>query len=115
MRKPDCFIVGAPRCGTTAMYTYLGQHPEIFMSARKEPHFFGTDLSSPALVRDEQQYLSLFAKAQNEKRAGEASVFYLYSQRAAREIHAFCPSARIIIMLRNPVEMMYSLHSRHLV
>src|SRR5262249_50339658 len=113
MRKPDLFIVGAPRCGTTAMYTYLGQHPDIFMSARKEPHFFGTDFSSPALDRDEQTYLALFTGARNETRAGEASVFYLCSRRAAKEIHAFSPSARIIIMLRNPVEMMYSLHSRH--
>jgi hypothetical protein len=113
MRKPDFFIVGAPRCGTTAMCTYLGQHSEIFMAARKEPHFFGTDISSPVLIREEQPYLSLFAGARHEKRIGEASVFYLCSQRAATEIHAFCPSARIIIMLRNPVEMMQSLHSRH--
>jgi sulfotransferase family protein len=114
MRKPDFFIVGAPRCGTTAMYTYLRQHPDIFMSARKESHFFGTDISSLALDRDEQKYLALFAGAQHEKRVGEASVFYLSSRRAAREIHAFCPSASIVIMLRNPVDMMYSLHSFNL-
>src|SRR5262249_18615363 len=101
-------------CGTTALYTYLGQHPDIFMAAPKEPHFFGTDISSPGLVRDERQYLSLFAGARHEKRVGETSVFYLCSQRAAAEIHVFCPSARIIMMLRNPVEMMPSLHLRHL-
>jgi hypothetical protein len=114
MRKPDLFIVGAPRCGTTAMYTYLGQHPDVFMATPKEPHFFGTDISAPGLVRDEQKYLSLFAAARHEQRVGEASVFYLCSRRAAAEIHAFCPSASIIIMLRNPVDMMHSLHSRHL-
>jgi hypothetical protein len=114
MRKPDFFIVGAPRCGTTALHTYLGEHPEIFMSAEKEPHFFSTDVPSSEFTRDEQKYLSLFAGARHEKRVGEASVFYLCSQRAATEIHAFCPSASIIIMLRDPIEMMYSLHRRHL-
>ncbi|MCH9035408.1 MAG: sulfotransferase [Planctomycetes bacterium] len=45
MNKPDFFIVGAPKCGTTSLYEYLRQHPEVFMSRIKEPHFFGRDLS----------------------------------------------------------------------
>jgi len=111
VRRPDFFIVGAPKCGTTAMSSYLEQHPEVFMAV-KEPHFFGTDLASTWFVRDEEGYLSLFSAAREEKRVGEASVLYLYSERAAREIKAFEPRAKIIAMLRDPVEMMHSLHSQ---
>jgi hypothetical protein len=111
MRKPDFFIVGAPRCGTTAMKTYLERHPEIFMPAVREPTFFGADRCSPLYIRDERTYLSLFARTENEKRVGEKSVRYLSSKRAAAEIKEFQPSASIIIMLRNPVDMIYSYHN----
>ncbi|GAB4536633.1 MAG: sulfotransferase [Anaerolineae bacterium] len=114
MRGPDFFIVGAPKCGTTSMNDYLRQHPEIFMPAQKELHFFGTDLNSPVYVREKDKYLAYFSEACDEKRVGEASVWYLYSRRAAKEIKDFCPSASIIIMLRNPVDMLYSLHSQFL-
>lgn len=114
MRKPDFFIVGAPKCGTTALYRCLEAHPEIFVPERKELHHFGTDLYSPTYVRDLSEYLSLFASADNEKRVGEASVWYLFSKRAATEIKTFNSHANVIIMLRNPVDMLYSLHSQHL-
>lgn len=112
LRWPDFFIVGAPKCGTTAMAEYLGQHPDIFMPARKEPHFFGSDIRGPGQVENEADYLGLFAPARPGQLVGEASVWYLMSTQAAREIRARCPDARIIIMLRNPVEMLYSLHSQ---
>ena len=112
MRKPDFFIVGAPRCGTTSMFAYLRQHPEIFGSVHKEPQFFGSDLTPLAgSVREEELYLSLFAGAEARRRAGEASVWYLLSQRAPHEIRAFSPAAKIIILLRDPVDMAYSLHT----
>lgn len=112
MKKPDFFIVGAAKCGTTAMYEYLKEHPEIFMPEdAKEPNYFGSDMNYKSSRLTEEQYLSLFSDAKNEKRIGEASVWYLYSKLAASEIKEFCPSARIIIMLRNPVDMLYSLHS----
>jgi hypothetical protein len=114
VRRPDFFIVGAPKSGTTAMYDYLRQHPDIFMPEVKEPHFFATDLASPHYIRDESKYLSLFSKAKDEKRAGEASIWYLYSKRAAQEIKDFSTSASIIIMLRSPADMLYSLHSQYL-
>jgi hypothetical protein len=114
MRRPDFFIVGAPKSGTTSLYTYLRLHPEIFMANRKELHFFGSDIQSSYYVRDPQRYLSFFAAAKSEKRAGEASVWYLYSKLAAREIKEFSPRANIIIMLRNPVDMLHSLHSQFL-
>jgi hypothetical protein len=112
MRKPNLFIVGAPRCGTSALHDFLGQHPDIFMSDPKELNYFGTDLPMgfrPELVQDE--YLSVFTTARDERYVGESSVKYLSSVRAAREIREFDPSSRIIIMLRNPVDMMHSLHN----
>jgi len=119
MRKPDFFIVGAPKCGTTAMQDYLGQHPDIFMPEAKPPlfrgkelHFFGSDLKANRKMLTKEEYFSYFREAKYEKRVGEATVWYLYSKRAAYEIKAFDPSSKIIIMLRNPVEMLYSYHSQ---
>ncbi|OJH40967.1 sulfotransferase family protein [Cystobacter ferrugineus] len=112
MRKPNFFIVGAPRCATTTVYTYLKQHPDIFLSLLKEPLFFGSDLTPhPLAISDEAAYLRLFAGAGEARVIGEGSVFYWMSKRAAEEIHAWSPEARILIMLRDPVEMMQSLHA----
>jgi GrpB-like predicted nucleotidyltransferase (UPF0157 family) len=111
-RKPDFFIVGAPRCGTTSLYAYLRQHPQIHASVHKEPHFFGSDLTPlPGAIRDEALYLALFAGAEDRRRAGESSVHYLSSRRAPFEIRAFAPAARIIVMLREPVSMAHSLYA----
>jgi hypothetical protein len=115
MNRPNLFIVGAPKSGTTAAYTYLKAHPEIFMSPTKELYYFGDDLHRFHSQRlCEPEYLSFFEGVRNEKWLGEASVSYLVSKLAAQEIHRFEPSARIIIMLRNPVEMMYAMHSQNL-
>lgn len=110
MTRPNFFIVGAPRCGTTALYEYLQQHPDVFMPYRKEPHFFGDDLPQRPPPLDLDGYLRLFAGGAGHRGVGEATVWYLYSASAAEQIRAFNPEARIIIMLRRPVEMMYSLH-----
>ncbi len=110
MDFPNLFIVGAPRSGTTSLYQYLAAHPNVFMSPEKEPHFFGSDMQSTWFVRNRQEYLNLFKQRRSEFYAGEASALYLYSQRAAQEIHAFNPDSRIIIMLRSPVEMMQSMY-----
>ena len=111
MKRPNLFIVGAPKSGTTAMATYLRAHPDVFMPARKELGYFGSDLTySKRFIRDpdEAHYLAHFAGWSGEAVAGEASVWYLYSRTAAAEIRAFSPDARIIIMLRNPVDVIYS-------
>lgn len=107
---PDFFIVGAPKCGTSALAHYLSAHPEVFMP-RKEMHAFGSDLCFRGQFyrRDLNAYLEEFGDFQGRSRAGEASVWYLFSETAAAEIRAFNPESRILIMLREPVEMMYSL------
>lgn len=112
VRWPDFFIVGAPKCGTTAMHSYLRQHPDVFMPLSKEPLYFGDDLSRRygRLRRDE--YLALFAPATAEQRLGEASTWYLYSRSAAREIKAVAPAAAIVVMLRSPIEVMRAQHSQ---
>lgn len=114
LTTPDFFIVGAPKCGTTAMDHYLKQHPEIFLPNRKEPQFFGSDLHSPVFIRNWDKYLSLFEGVKDEKRVGETSVRSLHSEKAAMEIKGFQPGASIIAMLRNPVETIPSMHSQYL-
>jgi hypothetical protein len=114
-RRPDFVIVGAPKSGTTARYEYLRAHPEVFLPERKEMRFFGSDLD----VRDRptlslEEYLAHFAAAAPEQRVGTAYVWYLFSERAASEIADFAPGVKVIAMLRNPVEMVWSLHSEHL-
>ncbi|HEY2722930.1 MAG TPA: sulfotransferase [Chitinophagaceae bacterium] len=111
MSKPNFFIVGAPKCGTTAMNDYLDQHPDIFM-AKKELHYFGKDLKTKMKI-SEAGYLEYF-KGADQKIIGDASVWYLFSRTAAREIKDFCPGAKILIMLRNPVDVIHSIHSQHL-
>src|SRR6188472_2624317 len=110
--RPDFFIVGAFKSGTTALYDYLGQHPQVFMPFHKEPLFFGDDLTRRYGRMTREQYLSLFADAGNGQRVGEASAWYLYSRCAADEIRGFAPEAQIIVMLRNPVDVMHAQHSQ---
>lgn len=111
MQKPNVFIIGAAKCGTTSLATYLGQHRQIFMCDPKEPFFFNTDMSWRG-VPSEQHYLSLFEEATESHIAiGEASTSYLYSDIAVPNILAFCPDAKFIVMVRNPVDMAYALYS----
>ena len=110
--RPNFFIVGAPKCGTTSMHEYLQRHPDVFMPFYKEPHYFGSDLQGSRFEQfrgHPERYLKLFRDARQEKRIGESSPWYLVSERAAAEIHAFDSRAKIIIMLRSPVDMMYSM------
>lgn len=110
--KPNFFIVGAPKCGTTALYEYLRPHPRIFMPTVKEPHFFATDMDQYPLVKTLEDYTGLFAESTKQHlRVGEASVHYLRSSAAGHNIAEFSPGAKIIAMLRNPVDMVYSFHS----
>jgi hypothetical protein len=112
LKRPDVFIVGAFKSGSTAMYEYLRQHPRLYMPAVKEPLYFGSDLTPRYRRMTEDEYLALFKAAADNQRAGEASPWYLYSTQAAREILDFAPSALAIVLLRNPVDVMYAQHSQ---
>ena len=108
MKRPNFFIVGAPKCATTAVYSYLDQHPEVFL-APKEITYFGSDLPKGFYPRPNlTEYIAAFSGSDDYRLVGDVAVMYLASTEAAREIHAFAPAAKIIIMLRQPVEMMYA-------
>jgi hypothetical protein len=111
--SPNFFIVGAPKCGTTALYEYLRPHPNIFMPEVKEPHFFASDLGTYPRIKTAEDYARLFADSTEQHLSiGEASVYYLRSSVAIANIHRFNPDAKIIAMFRNPIDMVYSLHSQ---
>lgn len=107
MRTPDFVIVGAAKSGTTSLSNYLDGHPQItVVSNRLE--FFG-EYENPAFSRMRlDDYLDLFQDCPDEVVAGEKSVSYLYSEKAAEEIAEVCPNAKILMVLRDPVERAYS-------
>jgi hypothetical protein len=138
-KLPNFFIVGAPKAGTTSLYHYLDQHPQIYMSAIKEPHFFAAEfreenfateirsliarearetrrfLSGPmrenrfgGIVADWEDYVRLFANANQESALGEASVCYLWSPTAPERIANKFPEAKMVVMLRDPADRAFS-------
>lgn len=113
MNKPNFFLVGAPKCGTTALSEYLRAHPQVFMATPKEPHYFATDFPGLRYVRQLDEYERLYAHASPSCRAiGEASPGYLFSREAISGIYAYNPDARLIVTLRNPVDLIVSYHSQ---
>src|SRR5919108_5774969 len=109
-RWPNLFIVGAAKAGTTSLYHYLAQHPDVYMAPMKEPHFFSQIRPDPKLeaffphVDNEAKYLALFAAAGDEKVRGEASTSYLWHPDVADAIRSKRPDAKIVAMLRDPLE-----------
>lgn len=120
----DLAIVGQPKSGTSALAQFLGQHPQICMSLPKEPHYFATDLieESEAFygtrkyfeITTEHDYAACFMHCHPGQLRGDASTQYLLSKVAASNIRAVNPDAKIIVMLREPVSFMHSLHTEHL-
>lgn len=127
MSMPNLFVAGAPKCGTSSIHAYLGQHPDIFMcdSEHKEPQFFLYEGNRPAwsgpgdhwmrdrLIVDRAEYLNLFRESRDARYRGESSPYYLWSHVAQVRILNEVPDARFLIMLRDPVDRALSLW-RHL-
>ena len=107
-RMPNLFIVGAPKCGTTSLAYWLGQHREVFAPQEKEPGFFGSDLVFHDERIEREKYLDHYSQWGEEQYALDATPAYLVSQNAAQEIAEYRPDARIIIALRNPVTALHS-------
>lgn len=109
---PNLFVVGAAKSGTTSLYHYLDQHPEVYMSPVKEPHWFSRVEPNPDQLVDavtsEEQYLGLFRGRREEPVVGEASPSYLWDVAAPRRIQEAVPQARIVVVLRHPVDRAYS-------
>jgi hypothetical protein len=116
-RVPDFFIVGHPKCGTTALWEMLRLHPQVYMPDVKELRFFGIDMHPRAerspgsrLPDTLEDYVALFEQASPAQRAGEASPLYLMSHVAAGQIAQVQPAARVIAILREPASFLRSLH-----
>jgi hypothetical protein len=101
---PNLFLVGAAKAGTTSLWRYLSEHPDVFMSPHKEPHFFAGGVDGSYPVVEEAEYLRLFRGVRREAVVGEASTSYLWHEPAAAAIAARVPDARIVVSLRDPVE-----------
>lgn len=111
MRYPNLFIIGAPRCGTTSLSSWLAEHPQIYFSPIKEPFFFSTDVHKPG-VSSFEEYMSLFAAAKpSHKYIAEGSTSYLFSRIAVPKIEKLFPGSKYIVMVRSPVEMAISLYA----
>jgi hypothetical protein len=129
---PNFFLVGAMKAGTTSLANLLARHPDVYLPPIKEPNFFATDVNATtdprgrhhsfdaitveaaldpvkprraqvAIVRDRTEYQALYAAGAGRARRGDCSTAYLFSRRAAEEIAACCPDARILVMVRDPV------------
>ena len=132
--KPNFFLVGAAKCGTTSVSSWLESHPDLYVSPIKEPNFFSVDIEVEkfrkgylksfdgedsvgvkplakrqiAFLRDEELYAQLFKPNNKSIHAGECSTSYLYSEVAAQRIKAFNPDSKIIVILRNPADRAFS-------
>lgn len=109
MLNVDFFLVGAPKAGTTSIYSYFKKNPGIFVPQVKEPHYFScpevkNTYYKVNFIDSKNEYESLFEGAKNAQKTGDFSTSYLYEQQAPYRIKETCPNANIIVMLRDPVE-----------
>ncbi|MDB9516635.1 sulfotransferase [Roseofilum reptotaenium CS-1145] len=125
MTMPNFLLIGAAKSGTSSVYRYLYEHPEIYMSKNKEPNFFAyegwqPDFCGPGdaeattnvkTVPYLKEYQALFKNIKDEKSIGEASTFYLYIPEAAARIRHYIPEVKLIAILRHPVDRAYSFYS----
>lgn len=112
--KPNFFIIGAPKAGTSSLGAYLSEHPQIFFSKIKEPFFWDDDFSCADhefRPHDISSYLKLFTSAESHHIAvGEGSTRYLRSKNAVKNILDYNSEAKFIVMLRNPIEAVQAYH-----
>jgi hypothetical protein len=122
MTMPNFFIVGAQKAGTTSLYHYLDQHPEVYMSPIKEPFFFDHAMDpeggvvgrefgghrQPPRFADIGEYRALFEGVENEKAIGEATPLYIYAPGTPERIERHVPGAKSIALLRHPADRAYS-------
>lgn len=104
---PNFFILGAAKSGTTSLHAYLNQHPEVFLSQNKEPSFF---CSCFQVISNPIDYFHLFSGASNQKVIGEASHVYMTDPATPPVLHALFPSAKFVVILRNPADRAFSLY-----
>lgn len=115
VNKCDFFIVGAPKCGTTSLNRYLGLHPSLCLSNPKEVNYFSaSDIKAQGLyykeklIEDAESYAGCFSHSREGDLLGEGSVSYLYYKAVPGNIYDYNPCAKIIIILRDPVDRAFS-------
>jgi len=114
VKRPNFFILGAPKCGTTSLASWLAAHPNVYIPEVKEPHYFNDDHQHGD--KNAEHYAGLFRECQNRHLAiGDASVWYLYSNTAVPNILEYQPSSRFMVCVRNPLDMAPSLHNQAVV
>ena len=124
--RPNFFLIGAAKSGTTSVAKYLDEHPEIYVSKPKEPNYFAFEPGSrpscrgpadPEILFEQllkytvtapKEYASLFADCHGETAIGEASVRYLYEREVPTRIADYAPNAKLIVLLRDPIERLHS-------
>lgn len=122
MTLPNFLIIGSAKGGTSSLHYYLRQHPQIFMPALKEPRFFALEgetlnFKNPdsainhCSITTLSDYEKLFESVSDEIAVGEASPLYLYSEKAANNIKRYTPKAKLIAVLRNPVDRAFSCYT----
>jgi hypothetical protein len=107
INKPNFFILGAGKSGTTSLYYYLKQHPDIFLTPVKEPTFFSEGFQ---MVKNPVKYFELFDSVGIETIIGEASHVYLTNPTTAKVLKALFPNSKFLVILRNPADRAYSLY-----
>lgn len=110
---PNLFIIGPPRTGTSSITKWIKQHPDVSGGRRKEPMFHASDLPSPTHITDRDKYLGLWRGTESVSMRLDASTWTLFSKVAASSIAAMSPKARLVVHLRDPVDLLMSLHNHH--
>lgn len=120
MTMPNFLIIGANKAGTTSLYRYLNQHPQVYMSPVKEPMFFTLDGNLPdrnepshqitlkEAVSNIEDYRALFQNVSDQRAIGEASTSYLHCPWSAENIKRYIPDVKLIAILRDPIQRAYS-------
>ncbi|GAC1401873.1 MAG: sulfotransferase [Chloroflexota bacterium] len=127
MTMPNFLVIGSMKCGTDSLCNYLGQHPDVYMSPVREPSFFTAEgqpevpfrgpgdrliiESSSMWVSTLERYQALFSEVTTEKAIGEGTAWYIYFEDAPMRIRRHVPDAKLIVVLRNPVDRAYSAYT----
>lgn len=117
---PNLFIIGAPKCGTTALVNALGQHPDIYIPPKKEPRFFDAhtfyDYMEDYPIKSLDEYLSLYKSLESKEAIYrvDGSVFNMYSLESIQNILELSPKAKFVVILRDPLSASKSMHKQRL-
>jgi hypothetical protein len=109
MSKPNLFCVGYPKCGTSALWNYLSQHPDIYTPKNKDLNFFSGPKTKKVWAKTESEYMNYYQGVSKRIRL-DMSTDYIYSERAPYKISSFNPNAKIIICIRHPLDLLFSLY-----